>query len=111
MPVRGKIIVLTNCATRKEANRIAKALIERRQAACVNILSAEVKSIYRWKGQVENASEFAVFIKTARAHFAAVERTIRELHSYEVPEIIAVPVVAGSRDYLSWIDSSLKRRE
>ena len=109
MPARGHIIVFTNCASSKEANRIATALIERREAACVNVFRSTVESRYRWKGEIETAKETPVLIKTTLAKFAAVERTIRELHSYDVPEIVAVPVVAGSRDYLEWIDSSLRK--
>jgi periplasmic divalent cation tolerance protein len=107
MPATTKIIVLTNCASQKEARRIAKALLERREAACVNILTRPVESRYWWKGKLDTTTECPVAIKTTRARYAAVERTIRELHSYDVPEIIAVPIVAGSRDYLSWIDASI----
>jgi periplasmic divalent cation tolerance protein len=106
MPSDRKIIVLTNCGSAKEARRIAKALVDRRLAACVNTVTAPVESIYRWKGKVEKAKEYLVILKTSRARFSAVERTIRELHSYEVPEIIALPIVAGSRDYLSWLDQN-----
>lgn len=102
MPSNSKIIVLTNCGSPKEARRIAKALVERRLAACVNTITAPVESVYRWKGKIEKAKECLLLIKTSRARFAAVERTIRELHSYEVPEIIAVPIVSGSREYLGW---------
>lgn len=95
--------MLTNCSSPKEARRIAKALVERRLAACVNTIAAPVESVYRWKGKIEKAKEYLLLIKTSRARFAAVERTIRESHSYDVPEIIAVPIVSGSRDYLSWL--------
>jgi periplasmic divalent cation tolerance protein len=111
MPTAAKIIVLTNCASQKEANRIAKALLERREAACVNVSTAALKSTYWWKGRIETAREYPVLIKTTGARYAAVEKTIRKLHSYQVPEIVAIPVVAGSRDYLSWIDSSMEKRE
>lgn len=97
------IVVVTNCGSAKEARRIARALVERRLAACVNAVSAPVESVYRWKGKVEKAMEFALLIKTTRARFSAVERVIRELHSYDVPEIIALPVAAGSKDYLKWL--------
>jgi periplasmic divalent cation tolerance protein len=107
VPSTTKIIILTNCASQKEARRIAKALLERREAACVNILTAPVESRYWWKGKLDTATEYSVLIKTTRARYASVERTIRELHSYDVPEIIAVSIIAGSRDYLSWIDTSI----
>jgi len=103
MPSNSVIIVLTNCGSPKEARRIVKALVERRLAACVNTITAPVESVYRWKGKIEKAKEYLLLIKTSRARFAAVERTIRDLHSYEVPEIIAIPIATGSRDYLSWL--------
>jgi periplasmic divalent cation tolerance protein len=109
MPASDNIIVLTNCASAKQARRIAHALVERGQAACVNRPAAPVESVYRWKGKIETAKEFLLLIKTTRAAYAAVERTIRELHSYEVPEIIAVPIAKGSRDYLAWVAGSVKR--
>ena len=102
------IIVLTNCGSPKEARRIAKALVERRLAACVNAITAPVDSVYRWKGKIETAKEYLLLIKTSRTRFAAVEREIRELHSYEVPEIIALPILAGSRDYLSWLGQNTR---
>jgi periplasmic divalent cation tolerance protein len=106
MPSNRKIIVLTNCGSAKEARRIAKALVDRRLAACVNTVTAPIESVYRWKGKVEKAKEYLLLIKTSRARFSAVERAIHELHSYEVPEIIALPIVAGSRDYLSWLNQN-----
>jgi periplasmic divalent cation tolerance protein len=108
MPAADKIIVLTNCGSKKEARRIARVLVEKRLAACVNAPAAAVESIYRWKGKVETAKEFPLLIKTTRARFPAVERAIRELHSYDVPEIIAVPIAAGSADYLRWLAGSVK---
>ena len=98
-----KIVVLTNCESLREARRIAAALVEQRLAACVNVNSVPVESVYRWKGRVERAKEVLVIIKTSRARFAAVERAIRALHSYDVPEIIALPIIAGSREYLAWL--------
>lgn len=82
--------------------------MKKRLAACVNTVTAPVESVYRWKGQVEKAKEYLLLIKTSRARFADVERTIRELHSYEVPEVIALPIMAGSRDYLSWLTENLR---
>ncbi|HKQ85291.1 MAG TPA: divalent-cation tolerance protein CutA [Candidatus Acidoferrales bacterium] len=108
MPSNSKIIVLTNCGSPKEARRIAKALVERRLAACVNTVTTPVESVYRWKEKIERAKEYLLLIKTSRACFAAVERTIHDLHSYEVPEIIALPIVSGSRDYLSWLGENTR---
>jgi periplasmic divalent cation tolerance protein len=97
------IAVFTNCGSAAEARRIAQALVEKRLAACVNVFSAPLESTYRWKGKVETAREFMLIVKTSQALCKAVEREIRKLHSYEVPEIIALPIAAGSRDYLAWL--------
>lgn len=104
-----KIVVLATCGSVKEARRIARALVEGGLAACVNIVQGPVESIYRWKGRVESAKERLVVIKTSRSRFAGVEREIRRLHSYQVPEIIALPVALGSRDYLAWMSTSVSR--
>jgi periplasmic divalent cation tolerance protein len=111
MRSNSNIIVLTNCGSAKEAGRIAHALVEKRLAACVNLLTVPVESIYRWKGKMETAKEITLLIKTSRARYAAVERAIRELHSYEVPEIIAIPIAAGSPEYLSWLAGSVTIRK
>lgn len=107
MKPREKIVVLVTCSSTKEANRLADALVEKRLAACVNILQTPVKSIYRWKGRVETAKEFLLLIKTSRANFLALSRQIEKLHSYDTPEIIALPITAGSPEYLRWLDQSL----
>jgi periplasmic divalent cation tolerance protein len=100
--------VFVTCGSRKEARRLAQAVVEQRLAACANIFSAPVESIYRWKGRVEVAREVFLIIKTSRARFAALQREIARLHSYEVPEIIALPIVTGSRDYMKWMAKSLE---
>jgi periplasmic divalent cation tolerance protein len=102
-----KIVVLVTCGSRKEGRRIARALVERRLAACVNFYSAPVHSIYRWKGKVESAKEFLLLIKTSRIRFDAVAAEVKRLHSYDVPEIIALPIAKGSADYLGWISESV----
>jgi len=104
-----KIVVLVTCGSASEARRIARALVEERLAACVNVVRTPVESVYRWKGRIEAAREFLLLVKTARRRFAALEREIRRLHSYEVPEIIALPVERGSRDYLAWVTESVWR--
>jgi periplasmic divalent cation tolerance protein len=88
--------------SREEAGRIATALVERRLAACVQIVGP-VRSVYRWQGKVEQADEWLCQAKTTRDRFDAVEAAIHELHSYECPEIIATPIVAGSAAYLQWL--------
>ncbi|MGH9738210.1 MAG: divalent-cation tolerance protein CutA [Candidatus Acidiferrales bacterium] len=103
-----KIIVLVTCGSRKEARRIARALVAARVAACVNVSQAPVESIYRWKGKVETAREFLLVIKSSRKRFAALEKEVRRLHSYDVPEIIALPINHGSKAYLAWIDEAVK---
>jgi periplasmic divalent cation tolerance protein len=102
-----KIVVLVMCGSRKEARKIARSLVERRLAACVNEIGAPLQSVYRWKGEVETAEEFLLVIKTTKRRFAGLRDAVRELHRYEVPEIIALPVVEGSRAYLDWIAESV----
>jgi periplasmic divalent cation tolerance protein len=96
------VIVFTNLPDREAALRLAEALVAKKLAACVNVL-AECASVYRWKGAVENAREVPVLIKTRGSRYAEVEAAIRGLHPYELPEIIAVPVVRGFEDYLRWV--------
>jgi len=103
-----KIVVLTTCGSQREALRLARALVENKLAACANIVQAPVESIYRWKGKVESAKELLLIIKTSRARFRALEKKIRQMHSYKVPEIIAIPVASGSRDYLKWLSDSIR---
>jgi periplasmic divalent cation tolerance protein len=102
-----KIVVLVTCASAGQARNIARALVTARLAACGNVLEAPVRSIYRWRGKVESAREFLLLLKTTRRHFAAVGQAIRRLHSYEVPEIIAVPIARGANEYLRWISASV----
>jgi periplasmic divalent cation tolerance protein len=98
------LLVLTNAPDAELADRLAKALIEQGCAACVNILAPCV-SVYRWQGALERSAEIPLLIKTTQSHYAAVESVIRKLHSYELPEIIAVPVVRGLPAYLAWVES------
>jgi periplasmic divalent cation tolerance protein len=101
-----KIVVLSTCSSAGEAEKIARDLVERRLAACVNVVPG-VRSIYRWKGAVEQAEEWLLIIKTARARFEPLRAQLRALHSYETPEIIALPIVDGIGSYLSWIAESV----
>ena len=96
------IIVLTNLPDREAARKLAHELVARRLAACVNVL-AECTSVYRWKGKIENVSEVPVLIKTRADRYGEVEAAIRELHPYELPEVVAVPVVRGLGEYLDWV--------
>ncbi|NTV11567.1 MAG: divalent-cation tolerance protein CutA [Zoogloea sp.] len=96
------LIVLTNCPDAAVAGRIADLLVERRLAACVNVL-APCTSVYRWQGKLERAEEVPLAAKTSRAAYPALEAAIREAHPYELPEIVAIPVSAGLPDYLAWV--------
>jgi periplasmic divalent cation tolerance protein len=100
------IVVFVTCESSAEAGRIATWLIRKRLAACGNIVGAPVTSIYRWKGKIQKAKEVLLVLKSTRRAFAALEREVRRLHSYDVPEIIALPVAFGSQQYLSWIEES-----
>src|ERR1700733_12713280 len=95
-----KIVVFSTCGSADDAERLARRLVEERLAACVNVISP-VRSYYRWKGAVEDSVEWLLMIKSSRPHFAALRAVLESAHSYEVPEIIAVPVVEGSPNYLS----------
>jgi periplasmic divalent cation tolerance protein len=103
-----KIVVLVTCGSAREARRIARSLVEQRLAACVNILEVPVRSIYRWKEKVESAREMLLIIKSSRKRFVALQNAIRKLHSYDMPEIIALPIEKGSRDYLAWLAESIR---
>lgn len=99
--------VLTTAGSSEEAERIAAALVERRLAACVQTVGP-VRSRYRWRGAIEDAEEWQCLAKTEAGRYEEVETAIRELHSYEEPEIVALPIVAGSAGYLAWISAELK---
>lgn len=96
------LLVVSNLPDREAAEAIAKDLVGRRLAACVNIL-APCRSFYRWQGEVEQADEVPLLIKTTRARYAELEAAIRELHPYQVPELIALPLAAGLAAYLDWV--------
>lgn len=102
-----KIVVLTTAGSLKEARKIARTLVEAKLAACVNLLPP-VESVYAWQGKIEKSSESLLVIKTSREVFSKVEAEIRKLHSYTTPEIICLPIVDGSRNYLAWLDQSIK---
>jgi len=103
-----KVVVLVTCANSREAKRIAHAAVEARLAACVNVLAAPVHSVYRWKGKVEQASEVLLLMKTSRKKLAALRAAVERLHSYDVPEFIAISIAAGSPAYLHWFDECLQ---
>lgn len=95
-------LVLTTCPHRRAAQRLARTLVEERLAACVNIVPI-VQSVYRWRGRIESAPEFLLVIKSLKRVYARLEKRLRALHPYELPEVIAVPITSGSRPYLAWL--------
>ncbi len=99
-------LVLTTTSSPGEARKLANALVEKRLAACVNILP-KIASIYRWKDKVEESQEFLLLIKTTDSSVEKVREAIQELHSYELPECIVLPIEGGSEAYLKWIDDSV----
>jgi len=100
-------IVLCTCPDAETANRIATVLVEEGLAACVNILSS-ITSVYRWQGKTETTGESLMIIKSPTENYPYIEKRIVELHPYELPEVIAVPIVAGLEPYLAWLSSAEK---
>ena len=101
-----KLLVLTTAGSENEARKLARAVIERKLAACVNIVP-RIHSVYRWEGRVEDAEECLLIIKTTKNAEQQVRSTIKELHSYELPESLAIGVDGGSQEYLHWISASV----
>ena len=101
-------IVLVTCGSTDEARRIAKTVVEKNLAACANILPGGVESVYRWKGKVERAREVLVMMKTTARRLKELERELKRMHSYDLPEFIVLPIIAGSREYLGWVDDSVR---
>lgn len=100
------IQVVTTTASKEEAEKIAQALVARRLAACVQV-AGPIASVYHWQGKLETSQEWLCVVKTLESHYADLQAAIRELHSYDVPEILAFKVVAGDRDYLNWLAGEL----
>ena len=96
------IVILITAKDAGEATKIAEALVKKKLIACANIIKG-VKSFFRWEGKVDKANEVLLVLKTKRSLFKEVEKTVKALHSYSVPEIIALPIVDGSKDYLKWV--------
>ncbi|WP_440059195.1 divalent-cation tolerance protein CutA [Thermogladius sp. 4427co] len=103
----GWVLVLTTTSTYEEAEKIARHLLENKAVACVNIVKS-VRSLYWWKGSIESSEESLLIIKTRLEKLVEVENLIKRLHSYEVPEIIVLPVIAGSKEYLEWLNKSVE---
>jgi len=100
-------VVFVTCGTLTEGRRIARNVVRKRLSACVSVFLGPVESVYLWKGQVEQAREYLVVIKTTQKHLEELYKTIKKFHSYEVPEFIALPIVAGSDEYLAWLKDSV----
>jgi periplasmic divalent cation tolerance protein len=93
----------------KEARAIARSVVTKQLAACVNILLGPVESIYRWKGKIQKAREYLLVMKTTAARLKALEREIKRLHSYDVPEFVALRVTEGNKEYLDWMEESVRQ--
>jgi periplasmic divalent cation tolerance protein len=101
-----KIVVFSTASSAEEAEKIARGLVGERLAACVNVVPG-LRSYYRWQGKIEDSAEFLLVIKSTRKHFEALRTLLQKLHSYQVPEVIAMPVVDGAQNYLNWMDGEL----
>jgi periplasmic divalent cation tolerance protein len=108
MPGRQCRVILVTCGTLREARRIARAAVEAKFAACVNVVINPVESIYRWKGKVEISREYLLVMKSTAKRLTELQRMVRSMHSYDVPEFLVLPVVSGSHDYLGWLVESVK---
>ena len=104
------LLIYITCGSKENATEIATALVQEQLAACVNILPG-IESVYRWEGKLESAAEYLLMIKTRREVLATLRERVCKLHHYELPEIIAVPIVAGLEPYLNWITESVTQHE
>ena len=105
---KGPLLIFSTCPDRESAERLARALVEQRVAACVNILPG-IRSLYRWQGKLESAEELLLLIKSNELAYPEAEQLIRRLHPYELPEIVAVPVGNGLPAYLDWISETIEK--
>jgi len=105
--VTDKVVIYVTSGSLEEGEKIAQSLVEKHLAACVNIIP-QVRSYYRWEGKIENEAEFLLMVKTSRGLFADVQAEVERLHSYQVPEVICLPIIDGSPNYLAWLGESLK---
>jgi periplasmic divalent cation tolerance protein len=107
--VTDKIVVISTCESEYEAKRLAHHLVEKQLAACVNIIPG-ARSVFRWKDKTEEVEEHVLLIKSSRTLLAALSMELQQMHSYETPEVIVLPIVGGSERYLAWLDSELQPR-
>ena len=104
-----KIVILSTCSTVEEAERLARLLVDDRLAACVSVIP-QIRSFYHWKGAVESAGECLLLIKSSRELFDSVRAALEKAHSYEVPELLALPVIEGAPNYMNWLDANLRNK-
>lgn len=102
-------VVLVTCPSLALARKIARTVVQKRLAACVNVVRSPIESFYTWKGKLEFAREHLLIIKTTARHLSQLEREVLRLHAYEVPEFIALPIMGGSTSYLSWLSESVAK--
>jgi periplasmic divalent cation tolerance protein len=102
-------VVLVTCATLEEARKIAREVVEKHLAACVNVVTHAVESFYRWEGKLENGSEYLLMMKTSEERLEELQKEVLRLHSYDTPEFVVLPIVAGSEAYLKWLEESVNR--
>ena len=107
MKEASKVVVLITTATEEEAHRIAELLLNQRKVACVNIVPRE-NSLFRWQGKLDSAQESLLIIKSIASLLPEIIEMVKRAHSYEVPEIIALPIISGNEDYLKWMDSEVE---
>jgi periplasmic divalent cation tolerance protein len=101
-------VVLVTCATLEEGRKIARGVVEKRLAACVKIVTHAVESFYRWEGKLENSSEYLLMMKTSEERVEELQKEVLRLHSYDTPEFVVLPIVAGSEEYLKWLGASVE---
>jgi periplasmic divalent cation tolerance protein len=106
--VTDKVVIMVTAASRRECRKIARHLVEAKLAACVNITQA-IESLYHWEGRIADEKEFVLLIKSTRELFPEIKAEISKLHSYHTPEIICLPIIDGSRNYLQWISDSVRQ--
>ncbi len=97
-------LVLVTCATLEEARKIAREVVEKHLAACVNVVTHAIESFYTWEGKLESGSEYLLMMKTSEERLEELQKEVLRLHSYDTPEFIAVPIVGGSEAYLKWLE-------
>lgn len=101
-------VVLVTCGTLEEGRKIARAMVEKHVAACVNIVTHAVESFYLWEGKLENGSEYLLIIKTTEERLEELKKEVLEMHSYDTPEFVVLPIVAGAEEYLKWVGESVR---